>query len=467
MKKTYSQIVSEYVANMKYEDIPQDVIDQAKRVVLHTIGASVGGYLLPLTRKTIEYTQNNGGAEEATIWCSDGRKVPVEEAAFANGTLADHMDWEDCTWTGHPSAIGLPAAMAVAEKYKKSGKEFLLALIAGYESSQRIAMAVQPTRDYVTSGREWGLVSWQIFSASMAAAKLMGLNAKQIEQVLGASLYQATVPVNKHGSGGAKSDIYHYQHGFTARNGVVAAQVTEKGFDNCYNALDGADGYWHMVSDRVDESWYDKDLGKLWMIRDANYLKHWPANMWVQIPLEGLSELLQEHPFKMEDVEKIRVTPDLDFIMNVYSQTTRTILDAQFNIPYCLTAYLMDPHMGAQWFSDEMRNNQTLIDFTDKFEAYGQQIVFYDNFEIFKTGSFPEFKLDIILKDGTTLVKTMQFPKGHPKNNFTLEEEYDHFRLCCSPYMPAEQIERFIAIVDKLEDAENLDELLSLTTIRG
>ncbi|BDF67815.1 hypothetical protein CE91St43_17870 [Oscillospiraceae bacterium] len=467
MEKTYSQIMSEYVAGLKFEDIPQDVIDQAKRVTLHAIGASVGGYPLPLTGKVIGYTQRNGGTGEATIWCSDGRKVPVEEAAFANGTMADHMDWEDCTWTGHPSATGVPAAMAVAEKHKKSGREYLLALVAGYESSQRIAMAAQPTRDYVTSGRDWALVSWQIFAASMAAAKLMGFDAKRIEQVLGASLYQAQIAANKHSTGSGKSDIYHYAHGFAARNGVVAAQVTELGYDNCYHALDGDDGYWHMVSDRLDESWYTKDLGKLWMIRDANYLKHWPANMWVQIPLEGMSELVKEQPFQMEEVDKIRVTPDLDFIMGVYSKTTRTILDAQFSIPYCLTAFLMNPKMGAHWFTKEMLNNQELIDFTDKFEAFGEKIVFYDNFEIFKSGSFPEFKLEVYLKDGRVLHKSKQFPKGHPKNNFTLAEEYDHFRLCCSPYLPQEQIERFIAIVDKLEEAQDLDELIGLTTIRG
>ena len=467
MERSYSEIISRFVADLRFEDIPKEVVDQAKRITLHTVGASMGGYPLPLTRKTIDYTQNNGGAPEATIWCSDGRKVPVEEAAFANGTLADHMDWEDCTWTGHPSATAVPAAMAVAEACRKSGRDYLLALVAGYESSQRIAMAAQPTREYVTSGREWALVSWQIFAASMAAAKLMGFDARQVEQTLGASLYQATVASNKHGTGNAKSDIYHYAHGFTARNGVVAAQVTKLGFDNCYGALDGPDGYWHMVSDLLDESWYTKGLGKLWLISEGNYLKHWPANMWVQIPLEGLSELVREHPFLMEDVEKIRVTPDLDFIMGVYSETTKTILDAQFSIPYCLTAFLMDNTMGANWFTEDMLNDPKLIEFTKKFEAWGRKIVFYDNFEIFKSGSFPEFQLDVILKDGTTLKKVKRFPKGHPKNNFTMEEEYDHFRLCCGPYLPQAQIERFIALVDRLEDVEDLEELLCLTTIRG
>ena len=47
MEKTYTQIVSEYLAGLKYEDIPQEAIDQAKRLTLHTVGATIGGYPLP------------------------------------------------------------------------------------------------------------------------------------------------------------------------------------------------------------------------------------------------------------------------------------------------------------------------------------------------------------------------------------------------------------------------------------
>ena len=129
--KTNSEIISEYIAGLTYEDIPQDVVEQTKRVLLHTIAASIAACPIPITEEVIRYTQSKGGAAEATIWCSDGRKVPAEEAAFANGTIADGMDWEDCTWTGHPSAIGIPACVAVAEKYGKSGKDLLLSIVAG------------------------------------------------------------------------------------------------------------------------------------------------------------------------------------------------------------------------------------------------------------------------------------------------------------------------------------------------
>jgi 2-methylcitrate dehydratase PrpD len=464
MNKSYSSQLAELLVNLKYQDIPQNVIDQVKRITLHVIGASIGATPIAQTQKTIEITQNKGGKEEATIWGSRGQKVPMEEAAFANGTIADIMDWEDCSWTGHPSAGAIPAALAIAEAHELTGQEYILAVVTAYEGYQRIAMAAQPSREYVASGQGWGLVSWQVFSASIAAAKAMGLDAKKMEQVFGASLYNAIVACNKHSEGLAKSDIYHYAHGFCARNGVISAILTREGFDNCYRALDDLDGFWHMVSDQVDNSWHTREFGSWWLINET-YLKHWPANMWVQTPLEALDRIMKRTPFQLDDVEEIICSPYLPFISGDYSATTRSVLDAQFSIPYCLTAYIMDPHMGAQWFSEEMRNNPRLIEFTKKYSYRGERRIPYDNFDIFKAGSFPEVTVEIKLKNGDVLKETMKYPKGHPKNNFTLSEQYDHFRLCCSPYMQSSKIEEMIAFVDQLEEAKSMRTFAEMVTL--
>ena len=77
------------------------------------------------------------------------------------------------------------------------------------------------------------------------------------------------------------------------------------------------------------------------------------------------------------------------------------------------------------------------------------------------------FTIDVTLKDGTELHKSCQFPKGHPKNNYTLEEEYEHYRKATAPYLPASQIEAMIELVDKLEQAPDISQLAALTTIKN
>lgn len=466
MEKTYTTRLCEWLAGLKYEDIPQDVIEQAKRFTLHTLAASIGAAPIEMTKKTIDMVMEKGGIEEATVWGSSGKKVPASEAAFANGAIADIMDWEDCTWTGHASAGNVPAAMAVGQKYGSSGKEYLLALIAAHEGYHRIAMYAQPTKDYLATGKGWGLVSWQVYAASIAAAKIMKFNVDQMEQSMGAALYQVIVACNKHSEGSAKSDIYHYAHGWCARNGVVAAEVTELGFDNLYGAFDGKNGLWHKVSDKADYEWLTKELGTKWYINET-YLKHWPANMWVQTPLEALDILMKEHPFTADEVVEIYSEPTMGMISGDYFATTKSPLDAQFSIPYCLSAYIVDPQhtMGAHWFSPQMRESDEIAELSKKYTFGGSEVIPFDNFEIFKTGSFPEIVLRITLKDGTVLSKSMRYPKGHPQNNFTNEEEYDHFRMVCAPYMSKEKMEKIISIVDRLEELEDINELAQLCVL--
>jgi 2-methylcitrate dehydratase PrpD len=351
--------------------------------------------------------------------------------------------------------------MAVGEKHGISGKDYLTAVVTGYEGYVRIAMAVQPSAEYILSGRNWGLVSWQIFAASLTAAKVMGFNADQVEQTLGASLYNAMVAANKHAVGLAKSDIYHFQHGWCARNGVVSAELTKMGFDNCYGALDGPNGFWRKVSDREDATWYQRGLGSEWFIMDT-YLKHWPANMWVQTPLEAMDALMKESPFTLDEVEKIRVSPIVPFICGDYSQTTKSTLDAQFSIPYCLTAYILNPQMGAHWFSKQMRHDDKLANASKMFEFFGETRTPNDNFDEFKKRSFPECTVEIMLKNGKKLTKTMRYPKGHPRNNFSMNEIYDHFRMCCNNYIPENQINRIIETVDQLENLPDIGLLASL-----
>lgn len=471
MEMTGTQRLSDWLVDLKYDDLPAEVVDQVKRMTLHVMGCSIGALGITAAHNPVRLALAKGGEPEATVWGSDGtKKVAATEAAFANGTLADFMDWEDCSWTGHPSASLIPVAMAMGEAAGISGKDYITAVAAGFEGYQRLSMAVQPTRDYLKKGIAWGLTSWQIFAGAIPAAKIDGsFDGKKMNQLFGACHYLTFGPCGRHSSGKDKSDIYHYAHGFASRNGITAMEVTKAGFDNMYNCLDGGNAaYWTMVSDRYRPEWVDKDLGTTWYIMET-YLKHWPSNMWVQTPLEALDLLMKEHPFTIEQVEKIHVSPYMAMICGNYAETTQTCLDAQFSIPYCLTAYLMDDThtMGAHWFTEDMLVNQKLIDFCNsKYDYTGApNVIPLDNFDIFQTGSFPEVTVSVTLKDGTVLTKTMRYPKGHPRNNFTLEEEYDHFRLCCKPYMSEEQIEKIIKLVDRLENLDSIRPLAELGAI--
>ena len=140
--KKYTQIIADYLSDLKYENIPDEVIERAKLVTLHTIGAAIAAVKTEAGKNIISVAKELGtGGKEATI-IGEGSKVSLGNAVLASGTLADLLDWEDCSWTGHPSAGAVPTGLAVSEAYHKSGKDYLTALVGGYDVYQRIAISI-------------------------------------------------------------------------------------------------------------------------------------------------------------------------------------------------------------------------------------------------------------------------------------------------------------------------------------
>ena len=113
--KKYTQILSDYLCGLRYEQIPPEVIERAKILSLHTLGVAISAHKCQRAQEIIAVAKAMGGSAplQATIF-GDGGKVGLSNAALANGTMADLLDWEDCSWTGHPSAgnvsVGLSAA---------------------------------------------------------------------------------------------------------------------------------------------------------------------------------------------------------------------------------------------------------------------------------------------------------------------------------------------------------------------
>ncbi|MCP3987895.1 MAG: MmgE/PrpD family protein [Actinomycetia bacterium] len=464
---SYTAVLSEYTASIRFGDLPDEVVEQAKQLTLHVLGVSLASLPLDQANKVTDLVQAKGGAAESTVWGSDGRKVPADEAALANATLSDLLDWEDCSWTGHPSAGAIPAAFAIGEKLSASGADYITSVVVAYEVYQRIAMAVQPTRDRWGSGKGWGLVSWQVHSAVIAAAKLMDLDAHRVAQALGAAYFQTIITASKHvgGDGVGASDIYHYAHGFCARNGISAAMMAEIGFDAMTDSLDGPNGLWAQVSDQVDWSWHDRELGTRYLILETLY-KGWPANMWVQGPLDCLDALASEYDLSAENIKRIDVSPTIPMIMENSTGAYDGILDAQFHLPYCFAVYLRERDPGSGWFSPQNRADPEVRAIADRVTSSGEIITPFEAFEIFWTGSFPEVTVAVDLTDGTTVSHTLRYPKGHPRNAFTWAETEALFRRTASTALPADQIDQIIDVMRNLEDAADLHHLAALM-VRG
>ncbi len=223
---SYTKALVDYAVKLKYEDLPKGVIQQVKLLTLHTVGVALASYPMEQAKKTLALAKSWGSGQKESTLFGEGTKVSSVSAAFANGTMADMLDWEDCSWTGHPSACAIPAALAFGERIRASGKEYITSVVAGYELYERIAMAVQPSEKWDHLQRGWGLTSWVIYASAIPVAKLLKLNNTQMENAIGiAGQFTPIVNNTKDASVDVRhlplpvGDVLHERHDCSAHSG--------------------------------------------------------------------------------------------------------------------------------------------------------------------------------------------------------------------------------------------------------
>ena len=184
MEKSEMRKLAEFIEKLSWDDLPEEVKTTVSFRVLDLISAALGAVDDPLVKKVkASYLERNNGTG-GKIWGSEG-ETDISTAAYINAMLAHTLELDDVHPASktHGSASLIPAAWSCARYVHASGKEFLTAVVCGYETVSRIGMALG-----VTSHRKKG---WHAtatcggFGCAAACGKLLGLNADELVSALG------------------------------------------------------------------------------------------------------------------------------------------------------------------------------------------------------------------------------------------------------------------------------------------
>ena len=140
-----------YLSRLQYEDLPEDVVEKGKLSLINSLGNSIGGFPLTVSKTFLELAKELGSGRPESTLIGDGDKVSVAGAAFGNGglsTMLDHADYfrsESGRCWIWPGALAVPAALAAGEAQGISGKDLIVSAVAGYECSARILTAMDMT----------------------------------------------------------------------------------------------------------------------------------------------------------------------------------------------------------------------------------------------------------------------------------------------------------------------------------
>ena len=442
--------ICHFVKTLKYDDIPPMVLERAKMMLMQTVGVSLCSAQLQQVKDAIAIAKeiSAGPSGEATIW-ADGKKVSWEAAAFFAGTMGDTLDWEDCSVTGHPSAGVINAAVITSEVLHKSGKDLLTAIVAGYEVYQRVAL----------SGRS-SIVSYNIFGILTVLMKLMELDEKKMNQALSIGTACAIIRANVHEI--TMSDSLNYLYGFKSNNCITMAKTALNGIENLEDAFDDPTAY--LVHCGYQEpDWMTKELGSHWMMMDMLLVKHWPANVFVQVYAELAETLVNKNKFNPDDIEEIIIRPSVKF-RTWYSETGyESITQAQLSIPYVVDCAMYHPEPGALWYQPETMKDHRIVALMNKVKVDG--FVRQEGKKFIKDlidGKHPEKFMTVRMKSGAEYVESAFAQPGHPNYMLTRDEFKDRFRLETKYVLSPEKTEQainYICRLDQYEDASTLPSL--------
>jgi len=456
-----TEILASYAANLRYEDLPEQVVEQAKRIILDTVGCMIGGVPLPLGKSIVELAQEmGGGSSEATI-IGSGAKVSSVAAAYASGALSDVLDWNDMLYVGHPATAAVSAGLAMAEREGASGKQLIEAVVAAYEVFGRIGICVQPSEERQQA--LWGMLTWIPFNSAVAAGRILGLDSTQMATAIGTA--GAFAPLGacwKYVE--TRSDTYHYNHGITAMSGLFAALHAHKGLTGMNTILEGPSGFWVMAgSDQCDFDRLDAlltTLGKDYWILQTLY-KRWPANLWVQSYLDVFTSLIGKHGIRAEDIEEINVSPALGMLMTYRANGT---MDAAFSLAYMLAISLFEPAPGPQWYTDENMHSRKVLDMVKKVKkADGAEDADLNHeFRNYWNGYWMPVQVEIVTAGNKRFSGYATYPQGHPANPLSYDDLKTKFRYATSAVLQQNRMEEIFSTIEKLEDVADMAQLVGL-----
>ena len=301
-----------FVAELRYEHLPPEVVDRAKGVTLQALCSALLARDMPASRQALALMQEEeaGGGGAASVLCH-GARLTKAGAAFVNAeTVFAGGKWDTFRMLTHPGIAILPAALAAAETAGASGRDFLTAVAAGYEVMERLAAEFIPT--VMSRGFHAGPV-FGIFGAAVATAKLGGLDAAQIHSAIAQCVNLASGNLE-----GARSGGRSLREGGAVRNALLAVALAKHGTPGGETTLEGEAGFYHAYAgsnrgelrysftgaNRADIAKITEGLGRDWIFLETLYRIYSTAGYNIA-HVDVTARLCEECNLRYEDIERI------------------------------------------------------------------------------------------------------------------------------------------------------------------
>lgn len=432
-----TEVVARFVTDLKYESIPKEVLDRAKRQMTDLIGVALAGSTQPVGKLVANFVKKTGGTPECTVWGTSLRSSPPQ-AAFANGIFSHAVDYDDMWLPGaHPTGVILPAALAVAEALGASGKDLLVAQVAGYEIMGKL---------HACAGRRGGWHPTPVFGtfgAAAAAGKLLKLDLQKLQIVFGIAASEAS-GISLHS--GTMTKPFHSGHG--ARNGIVAAMLAADGFSANPNVFDGA-FFEAFYGARPSGDWQiTSTLGQPYhLVSPGIGVKMYPSGYHLHLTFEAALELVKKFGITAEAINSIEVIVPRRGHFD--RPTIQKGLEGKFSHQYHVALAVLDQKITIESFHDERALAQDIQGLIKKMSVRVDT-------SIPSNPDIVYYLVTMRLRDGKVVSAGQPLPRSHWRYPLPRSEWVGKFKENAARVFREEKGEKILTQMDHLEDLSDV-----------
>jgi 2-methylcitrate dehydratase PrpD len=447
--ETLSERLANYFAAFCFEQIPAHVVDAAKLHILDSLGCVLAGARLEPGKLTYNLAVAASGGDSASTLYGTSLRASYLDAVHAMATAA-HCGELDDIHGGAATCIGamvIPALIAMAEKYGGSGRRFLEAAIAGYETVARVGLSIDAPKLFARGW--WPSTVCGAFGVAAAGGKFLGWPADKTVNALGiASLLAGGMLTG--GQEGATAR--HLAFGRAAQNGILALLATEQGLSGPKRAFEDARGFCLTLC--AEPRWKFLQSFDSYFLPEVAF-KPYPCARQLHAGVEALLKLIAQYSISADAIGEIEVAVPTQNASMVDRPATPTLRAATLGSgQYVMAVTALRGKIDLASFEEEYLHNEQVRRLMAKVKVSASTEL---------DRHFPKYwpgRVTVKLADGREHTEEIIAPKGEIENPMTRQDVEEKFRGLAAPVLGDVKARAIVEEVRLLDTRDSLASLL-------
>ncbi|MFZ5634287.1 MAG: MmgE/PrpD family protein [Bacillota bacterium] len=460
---TVAEKIADFVQRTRYENIDGNTLWRAKMCILDMLGVIMAAWPEQSTQILFRLLRRYGGAQESSVLGS-GEKLPAAHAAMMNSAMGHSLELEDHhshkRSLNHPGVCTIPPALAIAEREGKNGRDFLTAVVLGYEVGSRISAATRLGVLNLERGFHESSVCGP-FSAATVTGKLLGSRAAILAQAYGicGSLAAGSMEFKS-----SEAWSKRLQVGNASRNGVLAVELAADGFTGPPTVFEGKHGFYHSY---VHEGNYDLaritgGLGETWDINNIQYKPFACAGV-LHSAVTAACKARQSYRFNPDEIRSIIVRTASKVVEEYARPAEKKVspenpVGAQFSLQYSVAVMIVRGKALLEEFSPGAIRDPEILRVAALVTPQAEPAI-----DAGWPGIDPT-EISIYLHDGREIHTRVEEAKGDLANPVTDGELLAKFKELTAPCLSPAAADRAIEMCQNLEIISNINELTNALT---